>query len=302
MIETSFTIHVPATTANLGPGFDCLGLSLDLWNTITISQVDQPLTVTINGEGKGTLPEDDSNLILRAARQLAHAHDLSLPENLHIHCQNQIPISSGLGSSASAIIGGLVGARKLLELNISDLDILQTAAQIEGHADNTSACLFGGLILVGSDKSQIFVTHLNMKPITAVVAVPDFPLSTEAARNALPDLIPLRDAVFNINRTVELVNILEKGNYARLESAMHDQVHQVYRMPLLPGSEIAVRAAIDAGAFGACLSGAGPSVIAFSNQENSKAVGEAMQMAYKEVNLPSRSFTFMSPSQGCFIT
>jgi homoserine kinase len=301
MVEIPFTVHVPATTANLGPGFDCLGLTLDLWNTITFSQKRHPSSVTIIGEGKGTLPENESNLILRTANQLAHAHGLSLPEDMQIHCQNNIPIASGLGSSAGAVIGGLVGARKLLGIDISDHELLQSAAQIEGHADNAAACLFGGFILVGNDKGHISVTHLEMQPLTAVVVTPEFSLSTKAARKALPAVVQLSDAVFNINRTVELVQILKKGNYECLKTAMRDRLHQDYRLPLLPGSKIAMRAAIDAGAYGTCLSGAGPSVIAFSNQENAQTVSDALQAAYKEAALPSQTFVLSCPSKGCFI-
>ena len=302
MVKDSFTVHVPATTANLGPGFDCLGLALDLWNTITFSQKSHSSSVTVDGEGNGFLPEDETNLILTTAIQLALAHGLSLPKDLHIHCQNNIPIASGLGSSASAVIGGLVGARNLLGLKISDHELLQTAAKIEGHADNSAACLIGGLILAGNNKGDITIDQFHMRPLTAIIAVPEFSFSTESARKALPDVVQLSDAVFNINRTVELVHILEKGNYKHLKTAMHDRLHQVYRLPLLPGSEIVMQAAIDAGALGTCLSGAGPSVIAFSNQANAQAISNSMQSAYREAALPSQTFVLACPSKGYFIT
>jgi homoserine kinase len=302
MVEAPFTIHVPATTANLGPGFDCLGLALDLWNTITFSQERHHLPISINGIGKGSLPENESNLILKSASQLAHAHGLSLPKEVHIHCQNNIPIASGLGSSASAVVGGLIGARKLLDLKISDHELLQTAAQIEGHADNAAACLFGGLILVGSDEDHISVTHLEMPPLTAVVAIPEFSLSTDAARKALSTIVQLNDAVFNISQAIRMVQILEKGNFEDLKSAMQDRLHQVYRLPLLPGSEIVMQAAINAGAYGTCLSGAGPGVIAFSDQANAQAISNSMQSAYLKAALPSNTLVMTCPSKGYFIT
>ncbi|MDO9547176.1 MAG: homoserine kinase [Pelolinea sp.] len=302
MVDTIFTVHLPATTANLGPGFDCLGLALDLLNTITFSLDNDPKTVTVDGEGKGILPENEENLIFLATNRLAGSHGSSLPEGLHIHCQNNIPIASGLGSSACAVIGGLVGARKLLGLDISDQELLQTAAQIEGHADNAAACLFGGLILVGNEKGIFNTTHLEMEPLTAIVAVPEFSFSTEAARKALPVVVPLSDAVLNIKRTVELVQILGKGKYEHLKTAMYDNLHQVYRLPLLPGAEEAMRAAIAAGAYGTCLSGAGPSVIAFSNRENAQGIGKAMLTAYEEVSLSSQFFLLACPAKGYFVT
>jgi len=233
---------------------------------------------------------------------LALQNGLSLPEDLHIHCQNNIPIASGLGSSASAVISGLVGARKILNLNISDQKLIQTAAQIEGHADNASACLYGGFILVGNDNGLITINQLQMKSIIAVVAVPEFSFSTELARKVLPEVVQINDAVFNIQRTVELVHILEKGNFELLNTAMQDRLHQDHRLPLLPGSKAAMQSAIDTGAYGVCLSGAGPSVIAFTNQENAQAIGNAMINAYKDIALPARSYILSCPANSYFLT
>ena len=302
MVENSFMVHIPATTANLGPGFDCLGLALDLWNTITFSFIDAPYPIAIEGEGKSILPKDETNLIFQSANQLANAHGKMLPENLHISCQNNIPVTSGLGSSAAAVIGGLVGAKIILNINISDNEILQTAAQIEGHADNAAACLLGGLVLVRSEKGALHITHQEIQPITAVVAIPDYSLSTETAREVLPDKVRLEDAVFNISRTVELVQIFQKGNYESLNEAMSDKLHQVYRLPLLPGAEQAMQAALNTGAYGTSLSGAGPSVIAFTTQELAQAVGNAMRLAYQQKPISARIFTLGCPVKGSFIT
>lgn len=302
MVENSFMVHIPATTANLGPGFDCLGLALDLWNTITFSFIDAPFPIAIEGEGKGLLPEDKTNLIFQSAKQLANAHGELLPDKLHISCQNNIPVASGLGSSAAAVIGGLVGAKKILNIDISDLELLQTAAQIEGHADNAAACLLGGLVLVRSENDALHITHLEIQPITAVVAIPDYSLSTKIAREVLPDKVHLEDAVFNISRTVELVQILQKENYESLKEAMGDKLHQDYRLPLLPGAEHAMQAALNAGAYGTSLSGAGPSVIAFTTQKLAQAVGNAMRSAYQQIPIPARIFSHGCPVKGSFIT
>jgi len=302
MDKKSFTVHVPATTANLGPGFDCLGLALDLWNTVTFSQIDGPFRLAVEGEGKNTLPEDKTNLIFQSANQLANVYGKSLPENLHIICRNNVPVTSGLGSSSSAVICGLVGAKHILNIDISDHELLQTAAQIEGHADNVAACFFGDLILVRSEIDALHIIHQEIQPITAVVAVPDYSLSTEAARKVLPENVPLEDAIYNISRAVELMQIFQNGNYESLKETMKDKLHQVYRLPLLPGAENAMQTARIAGAFGSSLSGAGPSVIAFTTQKLAHAVGDAMRSAYQQASLSSRIFTLNCPSRGCFIT
>ncbi len=302
MGENSFMVHIPSTTANLGPGFDCLGLALDLWNTVTFSFIDAPFPIAIEGEGKGLLPEDNTNLVFQSANQLANAHGKLLPEKLHISCRNNIPVASGLGSSASAVIGGLVGAKNILNIDISDYELLQIAAQIEGHVDNAAACLLGGLVLVRSENGTLHIAHREIQPITAVVAIPDYSFSTKTAREVLPDKIRLEDAVFNISRTVELVQIFQKGNYESLKETMSDKLHQVYRLPLLPGAEHAMQAALNTGAYGTCLSGAGPSVIAFSTQKLAQAVGNAMRSAYQQTSVSARIFTLGCPVKGSFIT
>ena len=297
-----FVVHVPATTANLGPGFDCLGLAFDLWNTVTFSLIDAQSPIAIEGEGKGMLPEDETNLIFQSASQLANAHGKLLPEKLHISCRNNIPVASGLGSSAGAVISGLVGAKRILQLDISDHEILQTAAQIEGHADNAAACLLGGLVLVRAENDTLHTSHWEIKPITAVVAIPENSLSTKAAREVLPEKVHLEDAVFNISRAVELVQVLQEGNYESLKETMMDKLHQVYRLPLLPGAENAMQAALNMGAYGSSLSGAGPSVIAFTTQKLARAVGDAMRSAYQQTSISARVLTLGCPVKGCFIT
>ena len=295
-------VHIPATTANLGPGFDCLGLALDLWNTVTFSLIDAPSIIAIEGEGKGILPEDETNLIFQSANQLANAHGKLLPEKLHISCQNNIPVASGLGSSAGAVISGLVGAKRILNIDISDHELLQTAARIEGHADNAAACFFGGLILVRTENDTLHTTHLEIQPITAVVSIPEYSVSTKAARKVLPEKVHLDDAVFNISRTVELVQVFQEGNYESLKETMSDKLHQVYRLPLLPGAKQAMQAALNIGAYGTSLSGAGPSVIAFTTQKMAQAVGDAMRSAYRQNSISARVFILGCPTKGYFIT
>jgi len=302
MIKNTFKVHIPATTANLGPGFDCLGLALDLWNTVTFSLIGASFPIAIEGEGKGTLPENKTNLVFQSAKQLANAHGKLLPEKLHISCRNNIPVASGLGSSAGAVISGLVGAKRILNIDISDHELLQTAAQIEGHADNAAACLFGGLVLVRPENDALHITHRNIQPITAVVAIPEYSLSTKAAREVLPEKVRLEDAVFNISRTVELVQVFQEGNYESLKESMSDKLHQVYRLPLLPGAEHAMQAALNMGAYGTSLSGAGPAVLAFTTQKLAQAIGKAMRSAYLQDSISTRILILGCPVKGTFIT
>jgi len=302
MVEKSFTVNIPATTANLGPGFDCLGLALDLWNTITFSIDDIPFSILISGEGKGYLPEDETNLVFQSAAQLATAYRKQLPDNLQISCQNNIPVASGLGSSACAVIGGLVGAKKILGINLSDHELLQTAAQIEGHADNAAACIFGDLVLVRQKNDTMHISLRGILPLTVVVAIPNYSLSTNAARDALPRQVLLEDAVFNISRSVELVHILENGNYGSLKEIMKDKLHQAYRLPLLPGAENAMQSALDSGALGVCLSGAGPSVLAFTDQNLSHDIGDAMLSAYQQESISARVMSLGCPAKGFYIS
>ena len=301
MNEKPFTIHIPATTANLGPGFDCLGLALDLWNTITFSQNVSSFQITIKGEGENALPKDETNLIFQSAKKLADASGKSLPENLHIFCQNNIPAASGLGSSASAVICGLIGAKRILNIDISNNELLQIAAQIEGHADNAAACLFGGLVLVLSEFDTLHIFHQKIQPITAVIAVPDYSLSTVSAREVLPEKVRLEEAVYNISHTVALMQVFREGKYESLKETMKDKLHQVHRLPLLPGAEYAMQSACTTGAFGSSLSGAGPGVIAFTTRKLAQTVGDAMQSAYQQSSISSRIFTLGCPVKGCFI-
>ena len=302
MGNVPFSVHVPATTANLGPGFDCLGLALDLWNTISFTCEEAQPLITIGGEGKGILQEDESNLIIKTARQLATTHNKPLPKNLHIRCQNNIPVSSGLGSSASAVVAGLAGARKLLNLDLNNDALLQVAAQIEGHADNVSACLYGGLTLAGFENGEFVSNELVMKPLTAIIAVPNSSLSTESARKILPTHISFKDAAANIYQTVRLVKVLEFGDSDQLRTVMMDNLHQKYRFPHLPGAQQAMHAAINAGALGSCLSGAGPSIIAFSNHENIQNIEESMQQAYRENGLCARVFSLKCPAKSFYLS
>ena len=290
-------VRVPATTANLGPGFDCLGLALDIWNEVQFTQADQGFTVEIEGEGAGQLAQNRSNLIFQAAEKLYQLEDTPFPPGLSLHCKNAIPISSGLGSSASAIIAGLLGAKHMLNSSISYTDVLALAADFEGHADNVAACLYGGLVAALRTDQGWLAEKIPTQPLHAVIVLPEIQLSTLEARAALPQTISRADAIGNIGRAVLLVKALRDGRRDLFRTAMQDSMHQPFRLALMPGAADALQAAYAAGAYGAALSGAGPSLIAFAD-DKLEEIGQAMQDAYSTKGIASRVFYTYSTNLG----
>lgn len=294
-------VRVPATTANLGPGFDALGLALDLWNeTIWTPTRDGQIRVTICGEGAGVLPCDATNGIVAAALSLYER--VGAPcEGLHVHCINRIPLGSGLGSSSAARLSGLLGANALLGEPLSRQEILQLAIEAEGHPDNVAPAMLGGLVVSILHDGRFISTPLPARarraPIRVTVVLPALDLPTEHARSILPRTIDRQDAIFNISRAVLVVEALRTGNLELLGQAMADRLHQPYRLPLIPGAQSAMEAALRAGAAAVALSGAGPSLIAFSN-DWTPAIGEAMQREFARAGLPARVFHLRISERG----
>ncbi len=272
-------VTAPATAANLGPGFDALGMALGIYNEVEIGLSDRP-EVAVCGEGEGILPEDEENLVYRAAQTLARAaghKQLSFA----ITCRNRIPIGRGLGSSAAAIAAGLVGANALLGEPL-DLDrILSLAVQLEGHPDNVVAALVGGVTVAVRDGEGVRWARIPVGEFPRVVlAIPDFPLPTHLSRARLPLQVPFEDAAFNTGRTALLVAALAGARWDLVGTAMEDRLHQPYRKDLVPGFEEVCAAARAAGAVGAALSGAGPSVLAIAEAEIAEQVAAAMEKAF----------------------
>ncbi|HEX5944083.1 MAG TPA: homoserine kinase [Anaerolineales bacterium] len=285
------TIRIPATSANLGPGFDSLGLALDLWNE-TIITLAIEYSVQVNGEGRERLSPGENNLIIRTAQQFAEHVGKRLPP-FHLDCVNQIPLSSGLGSSAAAKLTGLLGANALLGKPLSKDEILNLAAEMEGHPDNVAPALLGGLVVSTVEDGKVLAHKVNLEansdyPIHITVVIPDFHLSTQQARLALPDHVTMKDAVHNLSRAVLVTEAFRTGDLDLLSKAMTDTLHQPYRLQLIPGGREAMDAAKESGAAAAVLSGAGPSVIAFSSQRD-PAIGEAMTRAFEQTGITARA-------------
>ncbi len=298
-------VKVPATTANLGPAFDAVGMALDLYNEIIVTESDEP-AVDVRGEGRESLQGDASNLVYRAAARAAEHAGAHMPP-LRIECTNRIPLARGMGSSAAAIVGGIVAANVLLELNLSCDAMLALATQMEGHPDNVSPALLGGVAASVLDSGRK-VRHIRLpapENLTAVLAVPDYHLSTSEARAALPETVSLSDAVFNVSRTALLIAALLHGRHDLLSIAMDDRLHQPYRASLVPGLSDVLRSALEAGACGAAMSGAGPSVIAFCSGSvgtDPAQVASAMARAFEEAGVSSSTLVARPTDSGALAT
>jgi len=280
-------VRVPASTANLGPGFDALGMALRLHNRIHVRQSESSVRVTVEGEGAGGLETGVDNLVYRAIERLYQ--ELGRPTPIvEITLRNQIPVSRGLGSSSTAIVGGLVAANALAGGPLDRERVLELAVEMEGHADNVTPALLGGFQVSSLDGGT--VTHLRVSVpagLRAVVCVPDRAVSTTDARRVLPAEYSRADAVFNIGRVALLVAALQSGETAALRTAMQDRIHQPYRAGLIPGFEPVLRGALEAGALGACLSGSGSTMLALATA-NHTAIGEAMVAAVRAAGADAR--------------
>ena len=274
----TFEVVAPATTANLGPGFDCLGMALDLWNRLEIISVPQGCAesaqVEIEGEGVDELAADASNLTFRAMRFLFDEAGLEMP-SLRLRCHNVIPLSRGMGSSAAAIAGGLVAANTLCGNPYSPNELLEMAATIEGHPDNVAAAVLGGLQLVVSDGPQLYTAPIPVpEEMQAVLFIPEARIATADARAVLPGQVSVADAVFNMGRVALLVAGMALDRPEYLDVATQDKLHQPYRQPLFPAIKLIFAAARDAGALGVFLSGSGSTVLALAR-------GREMTVAYE---------------------
>ncbi|EFM09320.1 homoserine kinase [Paenibacillus curdlanolyticus YK9] len=262
-------VKVPASTANLGPGFDTLGMALSLFAWIEMAQAPET-TITLYGDQMNGVPTDKSNLIYKVAQMVFNEAGVSVPE-LSISMYSDIPLTRGLGSSASAIVGALVAANALIGAPLSDHKLFQMATALEGHPDNVGASLFGGIVVSAWDGEQADYVRIDPHPsLQALVAVPAFQLSTEKARHALPKEISMGDAVYNVSRSSLLVAALATGQLELISKAMKDRLHQPYRAPLIPGMETILAHASERGALGAALSGAGPTLISFVDAQSGR--------------------------------
>lgn len=258
-------VQVPATTANLGPGFDCLGMALELYNVVEIIPISQGLVIEVSGEGANEIPRDEHNLVYQAVQRVFRQVGYS-PSGLKLRLSNQVPVSRGLGSSTAAIVGGVIAANLLAGGKLSIKEIISLASLLEGHPDNVAPAVLGGIVV--SVQAEGEVKYLKIQPpqaLKGVVAIPDFPMATKASREMLPSQVAFQDAAFNVGRAALLVAALQQGDLSHLGVAMEDRLHQSMRSSMIPGFKKVLAAAKLAGARGVTLSGSGPTVIAFAD-------------------------------------
>ena len=256
------TVRVPATTANMGPGFDCLGMALDMWNVISVEV--GATGFSISGEGEDTLPRDEGNLVYRSFRLPFEESGAPVPA-AGIRCTNRIPLGRGLGSSSAAAVGGLVAGNEVCGRPLSDTGLLELASKIEGHPDNAAPALLGGCQIVVREGDGLLTSRVPVPDhLRAVVFIPDVPMSTQHARGLLSADVDRRDAVYNMGRVALLVKALSTGDLDSLAVATGDRLHQPARQAAFPAMKSIFRAALGAGARGVFLSGAGSSVLALT--------------------------------------
>jgi homoserine kinase len=281
-------IRVPATTANLGPGFDCLGLALDWWNTIDVKTIDRGLEVEVDCPPGVDIPCNRHNLVVYGIDAVYRLAKQKRPP-LHIHITTHIPIASGLGSSSAAIVGGLVAANALLDNMFSRDELVTLATRIEGHPDNVAPALLGGLMVAAMEGSQVTVARFPVpRELRCVLFVPNISLLTKKARGILPKRIPRADAIYNASRVALWIAALRERRWEWLAAATQDRLHQPYRAKLVPGMYALFDAAMAAGARGAALSGAGPSIIAFTDHPG-EPIARAMMQAAQKIGINGRT-------------
>ena len=292
-IGQKVVVDVPATTANLGPGFDCLGAALDLNNRFAMRRIEgggERFELIIEGTEGSHLRGGPENLVYRAAQRVWKAAGLE-PVALEARVRLAVPPARGLGSSATAIVAGLIGANALVGEPLSKEKLLELAIDIEGHPDNVVPSLLGGLCMTAKAASQRWrVVRCEWTPsVKAVVAIPSIRLSTSEARRAMPKAIPVGDAVVNLGALTLLLQGLRTGNGDLISDGMHDRLHEPYRWRLIKGGDQVKQAAMDAGAWGCAISGAGPSVLALCEEDKGPAVSRAMVKAWEAAGVASRA-------------
>ena len=282
-------VRIPATTANCGPGFDALGIACTLYNEVELELTGPAdfVQIQVTGDGADTLPTNARNLVLRSVRTILDKV-VDIRSGIRLTLHNAIPLSRGLGSSSAAIVGGLVAANAIVGNRFNQAEILDMATVMEGHPDNVAPALYGGFTISVMQGEQVSCLRMALPcELKLVVCVPDFRLSTHKARQAIPLSVPHKDAVYNVSRAALLVGALASGQLDYLGEALGDKLHQPYRAPLIPGMLNVFAAGKKAGALGVAMSGAGPSLMAYT-VERPEEVGQAMVAAFAAEQITSR--------------
>ena len=296
----SVVVKVPATTANLGPGFDTLGLALSLYDELTVTVQDEPgVTVEVIGVGAGVVPTDETNLVVTAIAHAFRAYGRELP-GLHLVARNSIPHGRGLGSSGAAIVSGIMAAKGLLDgdVDIDSRALLRLATEMEGHPDNVAPALFGGLTIAWTTpdgpRHKKLMVHRGVKPL---VFVPEQEMSTALARSLQPASVPHEDAVFNVSRSALLIAALIQSPELLL-AATEDKLHQSYRAAAMPETNTLITL-LRAGGFAAVVSGAGPSILVLASDPSQRLV--AAELVASQSDTPWRALMLAVDVQGATV-
>lgn len=301
-LNSAVTITVPATTANLGPGFDCIGAALTLYNQFKFTSADAAFRISVTGAEAQRVKTDDSNLVYQAFLKL-YQNIGQTPPPVQIDINLGVPLARGLGSSATAIVGGLIGANYLAGSPLEKTEVMELAIALEGHPDNVVPALLGGCRLSATSESNNWEIcdvpwHENIVP---VVAIPEFELSTKKARRVLPEQVSRADAIFNTAHLGLLLRGLETGTGDWIKAALQDRLHQPYRQILIPGYDTVRSVAMAAGAYGMVISGAGPTLLALVDTQKAAAVEAAMSKAWQEQGITASGRSLKIDSQGAKI-
>lgn len=296
-------MRVPATTANLGPGFDVFGAALALYNEFEAEYVPKAKQTKfiLKGEGKKILPAGEKNVMWQSMQEtfkVLKCDKFNL-KNLNLKINTSIPLSGGLGSSASAIVGGIALANALCGKKLNKFQMAEIAMKIEGHPDNVAPAVYGGLcVCVQSKDEPISVIKLPVPKLKVVLCVPSFELRTKRSRQILPKTVELKDAVFNISRVALLSAAFCTGDYSLLAKGMQDRIHQPYRGKMIPVMNDVLKAATNAGAYGSFLSGSGPTLAALCGKKDAVAVQKSMSKVWKKESVAVKSYILDFDSEG----
>ena len=307
------SVKVPASTSNLGPGFDCIGMALPVYNTITIEETVLPGTgveINVINESENAddlltehMPLDENSIIYKAVEILYNSIGQT-PSELKITVQSQIPIARGLGSSASVIVGGLLAANELLGHPADEVALLSIAAEVEGHPDNVTASIVGGLVLTSlEDDGSVVYRKLDWPEEWQItVCIPDYELSTEISRSVLPKEVPIQDAVFNAKRLAMFIQAVNTKDADLMKMALQDRLHQPYRMKLVPGlDKIMENLKHEENVLGCVLSGAGPAIVVISYKNNLDKIKSIIKDTWEEMNVKVNIMTLPVETQGAQI-
>jgi homoserine kinase len=298
-------VRVPATSANLGPGFDVFGAALSLHNEFEAEYVpnDKKTFFVLKGAGKKSIPKGEENLFWQSMQKtfkLLGEGKYNL-KNLNITINTGIPLNGGLGSSASAIVGGIVLANALCTNKLDKSQVADLAVKIEGHPDNVIPALYGGICICSKDGDHGTVVQLPIPKLKIVACVPTFELRTKKSRQILPKSLDLQDVIFNTSRIALLTAAFCCSDFELLKAGMQDKIHQPHRGKMIPAMNEVLNIALSCGAYGACLSGSGPTLAAFCNAKSALNVQKSMVKRWKKDGVRAKAYILNIDTNGAII-